>query len=100
MCLGGHSWCLLHCLAWQPAGEPPCSPALALASLTLRTPCPLTSCLPTLQMRGELGHGNRGTPAQLAGTVTDAQAGWSRWAVGVHWLVLAAEAVGLRSLGE
>ena len=38
--------------------------------------------------------------ADLASCIGDAMAGWSRWALGVHWLVLAAEAVGLRGQGE
>ena len=38
--------------------------------------------------------------ADVAGCIQEALAGWSRWALGVHWLVLAAEAVGLRGQGE
>lgn len=37
--------------------------------------------------------------AQLAHAVRDAQAAWSRWAVGLQWLVLAGEALGLQSIG-
>lgn len=40
------------------------------------------------------------TPAQLAAQLEEAQLGWSAWAVGVHWLVMAAEAAGLRDFGE
>jgi hypothetical protein len=38
--------------------------------------------------------------ADVADCIQEALAGWSRWALGVHWLVLAAEAVGLRGQGE
>lgn len=37
-------------------------------------------------------------PAGLADAVTEAVTGWSRWAVGVHWLILAGEAVELRGI--
>lgn len=38
--------------------------------------------------------------SQLAHAVHDAQAAWSRWAVGLQWLVLAAEELGLQSIGK
>ena len=38
--------------------------------------------------------------SQLAHAVHNAQAAWSRWAVGLQWLVLAAEELGLQSLGQ
>lgn len=58
---------------------------------------PPTHPTPSQQVRKALGGRSA---AQLAHAVHEAQAAWSRWAVGLQWLIVAAEALGLQSIGR
>lgn len=54
---------------------------------------PARPILCSVQARGKLGR-------NVAEAVWEVMQGWSRWAVGLQWLLAAAEAAGLHAHGE